>query len=388
MDEPLRALLDRHDGLLTRTLATQVVPAWVLRHAVDTGDLLRVLPGVYVESCRTRPCRAGLAAPAPGSAEVAVLPPGSAGLAAPLSGSAGLAVLPPELRHRAAVAYAQGRGALGGPTALHIWGVRRQPEDEAVHLDVPARSGLRTRPPHLVLHHRHGFRPEPPQAVTRRGLPLVPLERALVDAWPLLPVVDRPAPLIRAVNDGLTTPARVGEALAQAPRLARRAELRVLLDRLSAGCRSPLEVWGHDHVFTGAQMPQLRRQFRVRIEGRTMYLDVYAERERVDFELDGATAHGDPRQREIDLRRDALLATRGILVVRFAHRRLVREPDRVRAEVLAILASRQPPAASRQPPTANRTDGLTGRAQKEAGRSAVSRAGSAGCGPGGPGRRG
>ncbi|MFI7436843.1 hypothetical protein [Micromonospora haikouensis] len=164
MDEPLRALLDRHGGLLTRTLATQVVPAWVLRHAVDTGDLLRVLPGVYVESCRTRP------------------------------GPAGLAALRPELRHRAAVAYAQGRGALGGPTALHAWGVRRQPDDEAVHLDVPARSGLRSRPPHLVLHHRHGFRPGPPQAVTRRGLPVVRLERALVDAWPLLPTVDRPAP--------------------------------------------------------------------------------------------------------------------------------------------------------------------------------------------------
>ena len=45
-----------------------------------------------------------------------------------------------------------------------------------------------------------------------------------------------------------------------------------------------------------------------------MYLNVYAERERVDIELDGATTHGDPRQREIDLRRDALLATLGIVL--------------------------------------------------------------------------
>lgn len=112
-----------------------------------------------------------------------------------------------------------------------------------MHPDVPARSGLRSRPPHLVLHHRHGFRPEPPQAVTRRGLPVVRLERALVDAWPLLP-----------------------------PRRAARA----------AG-------------------PTVRRL-------PTMYLDGYAERERVDFELDGATAHGDPRQREIDLRRAEVLA--------------------------------------------------------------------------------
>lgn len=179
--------------------------------------------------------------------------------------------------------------------------------------------------------------------MTRHGVPVVRPERALVDAGSLLPAVDRPAPVIRAVNDGLTTPSRLDAALGGAPRLTGRAELRALLDRLAAGCPSPLEVWGHDHVFTGPRMPDLRRQFRVRIEGRTMYLDVYAERERVDFELDGATAHGDPGQREIDPRRDALLATRGILVVRFAHRRLVGEPQRIREEVLAILASRRAP---------------------------------------------
>lgn len=72
-----------------------------------------------------------------------------------------------------------------------------------------------------------------------------------------------------------------------------------------------------------------------------LYLDMLAERERVNIELDGATAHGSPGQREIDLRRDALLASSGILVVRFAHRRLVREVDEVRRETLAILATRR-----------------------------------------------
>ncbi|MFC0505742.1 DUF559 domain-containing protein [Micromonospora costi] len=58
------------------------------------------------------------------------------------------------------------------------------------------------------------------------------------------------------------------------------------------------------------------------------------------MELDGATSHGDLRQREVDLRRDALLATVGILVVRFSHHRLVREPEAVRRETLALLAAR------------------------------------------------
>ncbi|MEU4473288.1 DUF559 domain-containing protein [Micromonospora sp. NPDC023888] len=45
-------------------------------------------------------------------------------------------------------------------------------------------------------------------------------------------------------------------------------------------------------------------------------------------------------EREIDLRRDALLATIGILVVRFTHRRLTADPAQVRRETLAILAAR------------------------------------------------
>ena len=39
--------------------------------------------------------------------------------------------------------------------------------------------------------------------------------------------------------------------------------------------------------------------------------------------------------------RDAALAALGIQVVRFSHRRLVREPDAVRREVLAVLATRR-----------------------------------------------
>ncbi|MEU7978604.1 DUF559 domain-containing protein [Micromonospora sp. NPDC049081] len=224
-------------------------------------------------------------------------------------------------RHRAALAWADGRAALGSVTALAVWGVRGQPDGEPVRLDVMAGCGLRSRS-HLVVHRRDDLSLAPPGVLIRRGLTVVRLERALVDAWPLLPPQDRPAPVIKAVNDRLTTPERIASALTAVPRLTGRAGLSTLLDRLAGGCRSPLEIWGHDHVFTGAGMPVFRRQARIVVGRRTIYLDVYAERERVDFELDGATTHGDPREREIDLRRDALLATVGILVVRFARHRL------------------------------------------------------------------
>ncbi|MCZ7422252.1 DUF559 domain-containing protein [Verrucosispora sp. WMMA2121] len=197
------------------------------------------------------------------------------------------------------------------------------------------------------MHRRRGLTVEPPQVVVRQGQPVTRVEQTLVDSWPMLSPTEQRAPIIEAVNARLTTPERLASALRGASKLPDRAALRTLLTRLDEGCRSPLEIWGHEHVFTGPGMPAFQRQVRIIIGGRSMYLDLLAEREQVNIELDGATTHGDPRQREIDLRRDALLATVGILVVRFAHRRLMHEPDTVRRETLTILATRQPTAARR-----------------------------------------
>ncbi|WP_225854455.1 DUF559 domain-containing protein [Micromonospora sp. ALFpr18c] len=232
--------------------------------------------------------------------------------------------LDPRVAQLAVLAWAQGCAALSHLSALDAWGLRPQIAGDPLHLSAPMTLGLRTRPG-LVMHRRGGFVIAPPHVLVRKGLAVTRLEQTIVDSWPMLPSAERHAPVIRAVNDWLTTPARLAVALDGVPKLIDRAALRTLLTRLADGCRSPLEIWGHEHVFTGTAMPAFRRQVPMRLGRRTVYLDMFAERERVNIELDGATAHGDPRQREIDLRRDALLATVGILVVRFAHRRLVYE---------------------------------------------------------------
>ncbi|CCH19027.1 DUF559 domain-containing protein [Micromonospora lupini] len=313
MDPRLRALLVSGGGICTWQDVVRVAPDWTVQAACRAGRLVRPLPGVYLDATLIA----------------------STGAEGPI-----LARVEPELARGAALAYADGRGAFSRLTALDIWGLRCQPPNEPVHLDLPAGSGLRGRP-HLVVRHRAGFAIGPPQVVVRGGLPVTRLDRTLVDCWPLLPPVDRPGPLIRAVNDRLTTPQRLVAALAEVPRITDRAALRDLLDRLAAGCRSPLEIWGHDRVFTGPGMPAFTRQVRVRVGARTIYLDMFAEVERVNVELDGAGTHADPAEREIDLRRDALLATIGILVVRFTHRRLVANPAQIRQETLAILDSRR-----------------------------------------------
>jgi very-short-patch-repair endonuclease len=297
----LKSILDSGGGLLTRQGAEEVVPGWVIDHARRRGDLWRVLPGIY------------LAAGSPVTAAV---------------------------RRRAALAWLDGRGALSHATALGVWGVHEAAPHDEVHVTVPRTVRLRSQPG-VAVHRRASFTPEPPHALVRQDQLVTPLERSLVDAWPELPRAHRRAPVVRAVNDRMTTPGRIRSVLDGAPRLAGRADLVRLLDLLADGCLSPLEIWGHQHVFTAPGMPPFRRQVRVRVGTRSVYMDVYAEQEMVNFELDGASVHGDRRQREVDLRRDALLATLGILVVRFTHRRLVYETGAVRDEVLAILASRR-----------------------------------------------
>jgi very-short-patch-repair endonuclease len=190
--------------------------------------------------------------------------------------------------------------------------------------------------PGVLVHRRQGFQTDPPQVVIRQGIPVTNLEASIVDSWPLLDHDAKRAPAIIAVAERMTTPQRLRSALDDAPRLAGRRHLRDLLDKLAAGCRSPLELWGYDHIFTGRAMSHFRWQVPVKLEGRTVYLDAYDERTRVNVELDGAAYHNSPKDRERDLRRDAALATLGIVVVRFTHARLVQEPDEVRREILAI----------------------------------------------------
>ncbi|MCG5470642.1 DUF559 domain-containing protein [Micromonospora sp. LAH09] len=318
MNSVLWELVELGGGLVTLRAARQVVPSWTLQSACRDSELVRVLPEVFV----------------------------AAHLVGGRSGTPAISRLDPTLGHRAALAWAGGFGALSHLSALGVWGLRPPAVGDLVHLSTPASANLRTRPG-VVVHRRRGLLMEPPHVVVRQGLTVTRLEQALVDSWPTMPPVERRAPVIRAVNQWLTTPERLGVALESTPKLTDRAAFRTLLTRLADGCRSPLEIWGHEHVFTGPGMPAFRRQMPVRVRRRTVYLDMFAERERVNIELDGATTHGDPRQREIDLRRDAQLASIGILVVRFAHRRLVHEADRIRQETLAILATRRTDAVGR-----------------------------------------
>src|SRR5690606_9383949 len=108
--------------------------------------------------------------------------------------------------------------------------------------------GRRIRVPGIVGHRVAGFSPESPAARIRRGVAVTSWEWALVDSWPMLVADAQRAPLLCAVGERLTTTARVRDAVRARYRLPQRAALLRLLDRLDAGCRSPLELRDYDHV--------------------------------------------------------------------------------------------------------------------------------------------
>jgi hypothetical protein len=264
-------------GLITRRKALRFGGRHVVDDALNDGVLTRLLPGVYVVAGR---------------------------------------VIDRRLMQRAALAYLPA-AALSHLDALELWGLGRTAT--TIHLTVPGTHGA-VAAPGLTVHRRRDFVAEPPAAVVRQGLRVGALERALVESWPLLPPGERRGPLIAALRERRTTAGHVTSALDASPRLSGAAQMRRLVVLVDGGCHSELELWGHEKVFSDPRLPPSVRQFAI---------------------LDGAAWHGNQVQRERDLRRDAALSAMGILVVRYSHRRLVTEPDRVIEELCRVLACRR-----------------------------------------------
>jgi very-short-patch-repair endonuclease len=178
--------------------------------------------------------------------------------------------------------------------------------------------------------------------VTRRlrGLPVTSVERSLVDSWPAGPTAVRAA-AISAVQQRLCTPAELTTALARRPRLPGRQQLEALVGLLADGCRSELEIWGCLRVLRAPGMPAFVQQRPVVVRGERFFLDAAYEEVLPAVERYGAAWHGSRRQREADIRRDALLATAGWQTLRFSYARMTADPTGCQADVLAVHAARR-----------------------------------------------
>ena len=313
MRAALVAFAEKNGGVVTRSRALTLARRHVIDDAVAAGAFVRMFPSTYVLADRAGERR---------------------------------------VQQHAALAFVPG-SSLSHLDGLDRWDLlpaapfRLEPlslddlgAGEPIRLTSPA-SQSEVDAAGLRVTRRTWFSGEPPLVRVRDRTRVVALEQAVVESWPLLPPLHRRAPLIVALRERRTTAARLRRTLDLQPKTSGARDIRQMIELVAAGCHSELELWGHRHVFADRRLPRSRRQVPVELPSGRVYLDRYYDEEMVDVELDGAAYHGTPGQRERDLRRDAALARMGILVVRYSHLRLHRDPQLVISEVAQILRTRR-----------------------------------------------
>lgn len=249
------------------------------------------------------------------------------------------------VRARAAVLWSD--GALSHLSALQATGLVHDP-DGPIHVTVPA--ARNPRGGSGVIPHRSDRR----LTTVRHGrMECLPPERSTVDAWAWAhspvrnPRARQEVPLVRQVLiEGVRTRSmhtvRLRRESDQRRLHAGRSALISLLDLVSDGCQSELEIWGALHVLPGPpRLPAPVRQHPVSFgDGRHVDLDAAWPEARVAVELDGAAFHGSREARERDLRRDTALAALGWVVLRFSYARLMSDPEGCRREIEAVVHAR------------------------------------------------
>jgi very-short-patch-repair endonuclease len=140
------------------------------------------------------------------------------------------------------------------------------------------------------------------------------------------------------VRSGRATPEEIAAAAGALPRVRDRRGLLRRLVLASEGMESYLEEVGAREVLAGPEFAGLVRQHRLRAGSAVYRADAYHAPSRTAFEFDGARFH-DPRRLE-DSRRDALLASEGVLTVRFGHADVMNRPGWCRDLALRTLRSR------------------------------------------------
>lgn len=275
-----REILASQDGVIGRSQAAQFgLSPYSMRHRVRAEDWQRIQRGVY----------------------------------ATFSGK-----VTREAQLWAALLRAGSEAVHSHQTAAELYGLLKQPSP-MIHLTVPATTNpaRKGRIPGVVVHRSRNL------DVTRHpGLspPRTRIEHTVLD---LIEEMADPAErydlICRAIGGRLTTAGRLREALDQRSRFRDRREAESALGDAGQGALSNLERWYLRGVERRHKLPVATRQARVRIGGKSSYLDNLYEEYLVCVELDGAAAHPAGEQWR-DKRRDRRnLALEKLVTMRFGY---------------------------------------------------------------------
>lgn len=241
----------------------------------------------------------------------------------------------------AALAYAGADALLTGAVACRLYGLRRLPLGNQLHVLVPASQQPATA--RFVLVERTTRMPEP---LLVEGWPTAPRVRAVLDAARRIRHLDGVRALIaEAIQRGLCTVDELVTELEAGSR-AGSARPRRVLREVGAGVHSVAEIDALRLVRRSTVLPAL--QWNVPIcDQRGAFIaipDAWADDVAMAWEIDSYEFHLSPEQYDRTLRRHATMLSAGIVVAHTTPARLRREPDEVLRELEAayLQASRRP----------------------------------------------
>jgi predicted transcriptional regulator of viral defense system len=221
-----------------------------------------------------------------------------------------------------------------GATASHVTAAELdalcERVDERIHVTIPAHRRVRGRYEGIVVHHAHRLgRSRHPTRLPRRTrieatvLDLVDVSETAreVEAW-----------IVAACQKRLTTPTRLGAALAERKKITWRAMAEAMLLDVAHGAQFLRSVE------RAHRLPRGDRQRRVAMR-RVIWIDVDYLPFRTRVELDGRLGHEGEGQIR-DRRRDNRATVGRTWSLRYGHAEVFGDPCAVAAEVSLVLRER------------------------------------------------
>lgn len=240
----------------------------------------------------------------------------------------------PQTRAVAALAWLAPESALSGLAACALHGVSVR---SILPMTIVINRRHRIRTPQW-LRARHRSEPLPTTLV--KGMQVVNLPHALVQAWwDAGPQVGRGV-ILDAIRDDLTSAQQILEGLGHYRHLPNRRALVAFLEQLRDGVDSYLEWIADQTVLNTADLRQLERQKTLWVDGIAYRVDAFDSQTRTAIEFDGARYHNDDRARRRDIARDRALATIGVVVLRFTFEEITHDPEGCRRAIRNAIASR------------------------------------------------
>jgi very-short-patch-repair endonuclease len=239
-------------------------------------------------------------------------------------------------RAHAATRWVGATSVLIGIGAASVWGECDSPPD-VVRVSAP-HGTHRTSPPWLRVCRTATVVPSSDWVQCAIATPAW----AAITAYMEAPHESRDRLIYRAVQRGLATPTEIAGVAESLTYVHGRRQLMRALTAASAGAESHLEAVALRHVFSTSEFSRFVRQHKILVKGSAFRLDMFDPLTRTAIELDGVETHVGVGPRARDVKRDALLASTGILTLRFTYASITANGDWCRDVVRETLASRAP----------------------------------------------